>query len=87
MYIINGKKYYNVDEVAKLGNVSVRTLRRWLSANRLSDFLFPFRSGPNEMLYRLEAPEPGEPKNEKGEYVVSTARAVKGGMPNEGSSS
>ena len=81
MVIIGGKKYYTTDEAASMAGVSTRTLRRWLSAGRLSDFLFAFRAGPNEMLYRLESPEENDERNAKGEYIVK-----KGGSANEGSS-
>lgn len=84
MQNINGKKYYNIDEAAKLAGISVRTLRRWISSGRLSDFLFPFRAGPNEILYRLEEPEKDEPKNEKGEWIVVKPQPQKGGAPDEG---
>lgn len=84
MVKIDGRKYYNIEEAAKLAGVSVRTLRRWISAGRLSDFLFPFRAGPNEVLYRMEPPEEGEPRNEKGEWLVDK----KGGcVTHEGSTS
>lgn len=79
MVIVGGKKYYSLEEAATLADVSVRTLRRWLSGGRLSDFLFPFRAGPTEVLYRLEPPEEDEQKNEKGEWVLK-----KGGEPHEG---
>lgn len=87
MVLIEGKKYYNVEEAAGLAGVSVRTLRRWLSAGRLSEFLYAFRAGSNEVLYRLEEPEEGEPVNEKGEHVMPEAyrrMKKKGGVPNEG---
>lgn len=77
MVTIGSRKYYTIEEAARLGGVSVRTLRRWIAAGRLSDFLFPFRAGPNEVLYRLEPPEDGEPKNKKGEYVVEKGGAVR----------
>lgn len=67
---ISGKQYYPLDEAAALAGVSVRTLRRWLSDGRLSDFLFPYRTGPNEVLYRLDPPDDGEEPNEKGEYMI-----------------
>lgn len=76
MVIIGGRKYYTLDEAAKLGGVSVRTLRRWMSAGRLSDFIYPFRSGPGEMLYRLEAPDENDVKNKKGEWMVVRGGAV-----------
>lgn len=79
MILAGGKKYYTLEEVAVLADVSIRTLRRWLSGGRLSDFLFPFRAGPNEVLYRMEPPEEDEPKNEKGEWILK-----KGGDPHEG---
>ena len=82
MVTIGSKKYYTIEEAARLGGVSVRTLRRWISAGRLSEFLFPFRAGPNEVLYRLEPPEEDEPMNKKGEYIVE-----KGGMVRESISS
>lgn len=82
MVTISSRKYYTIEEAARLAGVSVRTLRRWIAAGRLSDFLFPFRAGPNEVLYRLEPPEDDEPKNKKGEWVV-----VKGGAANESISS
>lgn len=87
MQKIGGKKYYTVDEAARLAGVSVRTLRRWLSAGRLSDFLFPFRASPNELLYRLEEPEKDEKRNQKGEWILKKPDIVKGGIPDEGSSS
>lgn len=87
MQNIGGKKYYNIDEAAKLAGVSVRTLRRWLSSGRLSDFLFPFRASPNELLYRLEEPEENEQKNEKGEWILTKPAETEGGVPDEGSSS
>ena len=65
---ISGKQYYPLDEAAVLAGVSVRTLRRWLSDGRLSDFLY--RTGPNEVLYRLDPPDDGEEPNEKGEYTI-----------------
>ena len=67
---ISGKQYYPLDEAAVLAGVSVRTLRRWLSDGRLSDFLFHYRTGPNEVLYRLDPPDDGEEPNEKGEYTI-----------------
>lgn len=70
MKVVNGIKYYSLDEAATLAGVSVRTLRRWISDGRLSDFVYPFRAGPNEMLYRLEPPEDTDRKNEKGEWVI-----------------
>lgn len=82
MITVGGKNYYSTDEAASMAGVSTRTLRRWLSAGRLSDFLFAFRAGPNEMLYRLEPPEEGEEKNAKGEYIVR-----KGAVEREGVSS
>lgn len=85
MKLINGKEYYPLDEAAALAGISVRTLRRWISAGQLSDFLFPFRAGPNEVLYRLEAPDEGDVQNEKGEWTVSSA--LKGGASVEGISS
>lgn len=86
MQNIGGKKYYGIDEAAKLAGVSVRTLRRWLSADRLSDFLFPFRISTGELLYRLEPPE-GEEKNGKGEYIVNRPDGPEGGGMDESSSS
>lgn len=87
MQLIDGKKYYTVAEAAQLAKVSVRTLRRWLASGRLSEFLFPFRVGPNEVLYRLEEPEEGDVKNPDGEWVASKgARHVKGGGQHESSS-
>lgn len=77
MVTIDGKKYYTIEETARLSGVSVRTLRRWISAGRLSEFLFPFRTGPNEVLYRLEPPEEDEPVNKKGEHVIEKGGAVR----------
>lgn len=85
MQMIGGKKYYNIEEAARLAGVSVRTLRRWISSGRLSDFLYPFRSGPNEVLYRLEEPEKDDRKNKKGEWVIiKDSRKEKGGGAHEG---
>ncbi len=76
MVTIGNKKYYTIEEAAGLAGVSIRTLRRWISSGRLSDFIYPFRSGPNEVLYRLEPPEDNEPKNKKGEWVITKGGAV-----------
>lgn len=70
MTVIGGKKYYTIDEAASLAGVSVRTLRRWISGEQLSDFVYPFRTGPGEVLYRLEPPDDGDTKNSKGEWIV-----------------
>lgn len=70
MQVIGGKQYYSVEEAAKLAGVSIRTLRRWISAGRLSDFLYPFRASPNEILYRLEEPDECDTKNSKGEWII-----------------
>lgn len=70
MLIIDGKKYYTLEEAAILSKVTVRTLRRWISAGQLSDFIYPFRASPNEVLYRLEPPEDNEEKNKKGEWIM-----------------
>lgn len=82
MVTIGNKQYYTIEEASRLANVNIRTLRRWIAAGRLSDFIFPFRTGPNEVLYRLEPPEDGEPRNKKGEWL-----ATKGGAVNESISS
>lgn len=89
MKLIDGKKYYTIEEVATLAGVSMRTLRRWVSAGQLSDFVYPFRAGSNEVLYRLEPPEENDVKNKKGEWVIrsGTDGSLKGGAPNEGGSS
>ena len=78
MVIIDRKEYYTIEEAARFGGVGIRTLRRWIAAGQLSDFLFPFRAGPNEVLYRLEPPEDDEPRNKKGEWLVE-----KGGVTRE----
>lgn len=82
MTAIGGKKYYTLEEAAVLAGVSLRTLRRWISSGRLSDFLYPFRASPSELLYRLEPPEDGEMQNPKGEWILR-----KGGAGVEGISS
>lgn len=88
MIVTGGKKYYSVEEAATLAGVSVRTLRRWIADGRLSDFLYPFRASPNEVLYRLEAPDEDDVQNKKGEWVISQGgRSSKGGVSNEGISS
>lgn len=89
MKLIDGKKYYTIEEAAALACVSMRTLRRWISAGRLSDFVYPFRAGPNEVLYRLEPPEEDEVRNKKGEWLIrpSTDGLLKGGALNESGSS
>ncbi len=78
MKVIGGKKYYTVEEAGVLAGVSVRTLRRWIAGGRLSDFLYPFRAGPNMVLYRLEAPDKDDVKNEYGEWMLPG-----GGIGNE----
>lgn len=78
MVVVDGKEYYTVEEAATLAGVSIRTLRRWISAGRLSEFIFPFRASPNEILYRIEPPEDGDVKNKKGEWILP-----KGGATNE----
>lgn len=83
MKLVDGKKYYSLEESATLAGVSVRTLRRWISAGRLSDFLYPFRASPSELLYRLEAPEETDVQNKKGEWIMP-ASAAKGGGADEG---
>lgn len=70
MVTIGGKNYYTVEEAAVLAGVNLRTLRRWISSGRLSDFLFPFRVGPKELLYRLEPPEDHETRNKNGEWIL-----------------
>lgn len=89
MKLINGKNYYSLEEAATLAGLSIRTLRRWVSAGQLSDFIYPFRASPNEVLYRLEPPEDDEVKNKKGEWMIrpSADDLLKGGVPNEGVSS
>lgn len=87
MVVIDNKQYYTVEEAATLAGVSVRTLRRWLSADRLADFLYPFRASPSEVLYRLEPPEDSDMKNKKGEYIICKDRPPKGGGSDEGVSS
>lgn len=92
MVLIGDKKYYTVEEAATLAGVSVRTLRRWISAGRLSDFIYPFRASPSEVLYRLEEPEEGDMKNARGEYVLpkgsvpAKGSAARGGGADEGGS-
>lgn len=87
MVVIGGKKYYTTEESAALAGISIRTLRRWLAAGRLSDFIYPFRAGPGEVLYRLEAPCEDDERNEKGEYVVHKgAGEAEGGAADEGNS-
>lgn len=89
MIVQNDKKYYTIEEAATLAGVSVRTLRRWLSDGRLSDFLYPFRAGPSEVFYRLEPPDEEDVKNKKGEWAVypERDRPQKGGVTNESISS
>lgn len=82
MVLAEGKKYYTLPEIAKFGNVSVRTLRRWIAADRLSDFVYPFRKSPTEVLYRLEEPDETDRKNEAGEWIIP-----EGGVIYEGISS
>ena len=76
MVVIGGKKYYTLEESAGIANVSLRTLRRWISEGRLSDFLYPFRAGPGEVLYRLEEPDEHDEMNEKGEWLVTARGGV-----------
>lgn len=89
MQVIDGKNYYTLEESAALAGVSVRTLRRWLSAGQLSDFLYPFRAGPGEILYRLEEPDEDDTKNEKGEWTLPQYGLIpsgkKGGVAGESS--
>lgn len=82
MTTIDGISYYSVEEAARLSGASVRTVRRWIADGKLSDFLFPFRTKPNEVLYRLEPPRGGEVPDDKGIYSI-----MKGGGGSEGISS
>lgn len=70
MINIAGKTYYTTEEAARFAGVSIRTLRRWISAGQLTDFLYPFRASPSEVLYRMEPPEEIDRKNEKGEWIL-----------------
>ena len=85
MKLIDGKKYYTIEEAATLSGVSVRTVRRWISDGRLSDFIYPFRASPSELLYRLEPPEDHEKQNKKGEWIIppQSDGTTKGGMVSE----
>lgn len=81
MINIAGKTYYTTEEAARFAGVSIRTLRRWISAGQLTDFLYPFRASPSEVLYRMEPPEETDRKNEKGEWILPR----EGGTPHENS--
>ena len=78
MQNIGGIDYYTVEEAARLSGASVRTVRRWISGGRLTDFLFPYRMKRGEVLYRLEPPGEGEVPDDKGVYSL-----VRGGDANE----
>lgn len=80
MKVVNGKQYYTLEESASLAGVSIRTLRRWIADGRLSDFIFPFRAGSGELLYRLEEPDKGDEKNSRGEWMLKAG----GGGANAG---
>lgn len=60
MIIVNGVRYYRLQEAAELAGVNVRTLRRWIAGGNLSHFLFPYRQGGHSrspVYYRLEPPD------------------------------
>lgn len=58
MLLVNDKQYYKINEIAKIADVNVRTLRRWLTDGNLSHFLFPFKkTATGTLYYRLEPPE------------------------------
>lgn len=58
--IIAGRKYLRISELAKIADVNVRTLQRWIQDGELTNFLTCYTSRKNSNYFRLGRPDPND---------------------------
>ena len=76
LYTIYGDRLYTLDELAKAGNISVSTIRRWILSRDLIYFLTVYVDKDKKQYYKLGLPYDDDKPYEDSDFKYILRKGV-----------